>query len=242
MIVTLSTEDAHGEFEIDQVSTVVPTVKPVSVDDAERELVIVPGPETFTHTPTPAVGVLPAKVVEPVLTQTVWSTPAFAIDGNALPTIVTLSFELAQGGFEVVQRKTLFPTPKPVIVVAGFVGVVIVPDPLIKVHNPEPAVGVLAAIVAAELTHTVWSGPAAAIEGGEFTVIVTFEVEGEQGGLLIDHVNTVMPGLILVNPEFLKLGFASVPDPETMTQRPVPAVGALPAKKVEAVPVVAHNV
>lgn len=102
VIVTLSTEAAQGEFEIDHVNIVVPAVRPVSVDEAERELVIVPGPETFIHAPTPAVGVFPAKVVEPVLTQTVWFDPAFAMEGNALPTIVTLSLELAQEGLDVV--------------------------------------------------------------------------------------------------------------------------------------------
>jgi hypothetical protein len=61
----------------------------------------------------------------------------------------------AQGAFEVVHWKVLFPTPKPVIVVAGLVGVVIVPEPPIKVQSPEPAVVVLAAITAFELTQTV---------------------------------------------------------------------------------------
>lgn len=49
----------------------------------------------------------------------------------------------------------LLPTPKPVIVVTGLLGVVIVPAPLIKVQSPVPAVGVLAVIVALELTQTV---------------------------------------------------------------------------------------
>ena len=71
MIVTLSVVAVHGELEIDQVNTVVPTVNPVNVDVGESEFVIVPGPDTFIHSPTPAVGVFPAKVVEPVLTQTV---------------------------------------------------------------------------------------------------------------------------------------------------------------------------
>lgn len=71
MIVTLSVVAAHGELEIDHVNTVVPAVKPVRVDEAESELVIVPGPETLIQAPIPAVGVFPANVVEPVLTQIV---------------------------------------------------------------------------------------------------------------------------------------------------------------------------
>ncbi len=155
VIVTLSTEVVQGKFEIDQVSTVVPTVSPVNVDVGESEFVIVPGPDTFTQAPIPAVGVLPASVVDPVLTQIVWSTPALAMEGTALPTIIILSKVAVQGGLEMVHRKVLFPTPKPVMVVTGLVGVVIVPAPLTKVQSPEPAVGVLAAIVALELTQTV---------------------------------------------------------------------------------------
>jgi hypothetical protein len=71
VIVTLSVVARQGEFEIDQVKTVVPTVNPVNVDDAESELVIVPGPEIFIQAPTPAVGVFPVNVVDPELTQIV---------------------------------------------------------------------------------------------------------------------------------------------------------------------------
>lgn len=71
VIVTLSVVAAHGELDIDHVNTVVPEVNPVTVEEAESEFVIVPGPETLIHAPTPAVGVLPANVVEPVLTQIV---------------------------------------------------------------------------------------------------------------------------------------------------------------------------
>jgi hypothetical protein len=71
VMVTLSVVAAHGALEIDHVKTVVPAVNPVNVEDAESELVIVPGPETFIHVPTPAVGVFPANVVDPVLTQIV---------------------------------------------------------------------------------------------------------------------------------------------------------------------------
>ena len=156
--------------------------------------------------------------------------------------MMTSSKELAQGGFEVVHLNVLFPTPNPVMVVFGKVGEVIVPLPPIKVHAPEPAVGVFAAITALELTQTVWSGPAADTEGGALTVIVTLEVEEVQGGLLIDHVKTETPGLIFVNPEFLKRGFAIVPVPDTKTHKPEPAAGLLPARKVDAVPVVAQSV
>ena len=115
------------------------------------------------------------------------------------------------------------------------------PEPPINVQSPEPAVGVLAAIVALELTQTVWSGPAAAIDGGALTVIVTLDVDELQGELVIDQVRIVTPGEIPVTVVFLKSGFVIVPEPETKTQRPVPIAGLFPAKVVEAVPVVAQS-
>lgn len=242
VIVTLSTDDVQGKFEIDQVSTVVPTVSPVKVEFAVREFVMVPGPETFIQRPTPAVGVFPASVVEPVLTQTVWSTPAFAMEGTALPTIIMLSRRAAHGGFVIVQRKVLLPTPKPVIPEVGLVGVVIVPAPPIKVQSPVPAVGVLAAITAPELTQTVWSGPASEVDVIPLVVIVILETEEAQGGLLIDQVRTVTPGVNPVTVVFRTSGFVIVPEPETFTHKPVPIATTFPAKVAVAVPVVAQSV
>mgnify|MGYP001592676019 CR=1 FL=1 len=155
VMVMLAVDEVHGGLLIDQVSTVVPTVSPVTVVLATSEFVMVPGPETFIQLPTPAPGTFPAKVTEPVVTQIVWLGPALAIEGAATPVMVTLEIELAQGAFEIVHLKTLLPTPNPVIVVAGLVGVVIVPLPESNVHAPVPAVGVFAAIVAPPVTQTV---------------------------------------------------------------------------------------
>lgn len=68
---------------------------------------------------------------------------------------MTLEIEFAQGGFEMVHLKTFAPIPKPVIVVAGLVGLVIVPLPEIRVHDPVPMAGVLALIVAPAVVQTV---------------------------------------------------------------------------------------
>ena len=58
-------------------------------------------------------------------------------------------FELdeAQGAFEMVQAKILFPTPKPVIEVVGDNEFEIVPTPEIKVQTPVPATAVFPFIV-----------------------------------------------------------------------------------------------
>ena len=123
----------------------------------------------------------------------------------------------------------LFPTPSPVISEVGLLGETIVPDPPIKIHCPVPAVGVFAAIVAVELTQTVWSGPAAAIDVSARVVIVMLETEEAQGGLLIDQVRTVNPGVNPVTVVFLISGFVIVPEPETFTHKPVPVTTTLPA-------------
>mgnify|MGYP003394699347 CR=1 FL=1 len=87
--------------------------------------------------------------------QTVWLDPALEIEGGAIPVMVTLEIELAQGGFEIVHLKTFAPTPGPVIVVEGDNEFVIVPDPEIKVHAPVPITGVFAAMVAPAVVQTV---------------------------------------------------------------------------------------
>ncbi len=50
----------------------------------------------------------------------------------------------AQGAFEMVHANTLFPKPKPVILVFGSNEFVITPVPETKVHAPEPTTAVLA--------------------------------------------------------------------------------------------------
>ena len=78
------------------------------------------------------------------------------------------------------------PAPIPVIVVAGEVGVVIVPVPLINVQSPVPIIGVFAAMVAF-VPQTVWLGPAAAVVGPPVLVMVAWEEEDGQGALEIVH-------------------------------------------------------
>ena len=109
--------------------------------------------------------------------------PAAAV-GVAFLAITTSSKLAVQGAFDIVHLKVFAPTPSAVIPEVGLPGIVIDPAPLIKVHTPVPTVAVLPASVAV-VAQTVWSGPALAIAGGGLTVIVTLEVEGVHGGLLI---------------------------------------------------------
>lgn len=72
-MVMLETEDAHGRFVIDHVSTVCPGEIFVTVVFLRRGFVIVPVPETNTQTPLPTVGAFPARVAftVPVVAQSV---------------------------------------------------------------------------------------------------------------------------------------------------------------------------
>lgn len=113
---------------------------------AERELVIVPLPETNVHAPVPTPGVLAFIVVVGEDMQSVWFEPALEIFGTCLTTIVIVETDGAQGAFEIVHANTLFPNPNPVIAVVGESEFVIVPLPETKVHTPVPTVAEFAAI------------------------------------------------------------------------------------------------
>src|SRR6266496_294633 len=71
--------------------------------------------------------------------------------------MVTL-LESAQVPLVIFHLNVFAPVPKLVTVVSGSVGVVIVPVPLIKLHNPVPTIAALAAIVV--VAQTVCAGPA----------------------------------------------------------------------------------
>ena len=80
--------------------------------------------------------------------------------------IAIVAEEAVQGAFEMVQAKIFVPKAKPVIVVLGRVGFVIVPEPETKVHKPVPTVAVFAAIVVVgEEIQSVWLEPALAVVG-----------------------------------------------------------------------------
>ena len=63
--------------------------------------------------------------------------PAFAIVGTSFTIIAIVEVELAQGKFEIVHWKIFVPIARPVIVVEGLFGVVIVPLPDNKVQIPD---------------------------------------------------------------------------------------------------------
>ncbi len=80
--------------------------------------------------------------------------------------MVTFELEGAQGELEIVQAKTLFPKPNPVIDVVGDNELVMTPVPDTKVQTPVPTVAAFAVMnVFGLVIHKVWFVPAFAIVG-----------------------------------------------------------------------------
>jgi hypothetical protein len=167
--------------------------------------------------------------------------------GLALTVMATVDVEFAHGAFAIDHWNTYVPAVvKPVMVVVAEPGVVIVPvtGPEICDHVPVPTAGVLPAIVTLPtLVQIVCGGPALAVVGAGFTVIVTLDVEGVHGALAIDHWNTYAPAV--VKPFMVVVGepgvtIVPVTGPEICDHVPVPVVGVLPAMITD--PVVAQIV
>lgn len=75
-------EAAHGAFEMVHWKIFVPNPKPVIDVVGERELVIVPLPETKVQTPVPTVAAFAAINVFGLVIHNVWLVPALAIVGT----------------------------------------------------------------------------------------------------------------------------------------------------------------
>lgn len=148
------------------------------------------GPLVTVHAPVPTDGVLAANVALAV-EQMVWLMPAFEAVGSKETTISTSSVLTGQAPLVIVQRSVaVAPGTNPVRPETGDEGVVMVAVPETTLQLPVPITGVLPESVAIVTLQSVWSGPAFEGVGGSSTVIVTFEVLGVHGALVIVHVNT----------------------------------------------------
>ena len=131
------------------------------------------------------------------------------------------------------------------IVVVAEPGVVMVAvaGPLTWVQVPVPVAAVLPAMVALPpVAQIVWSGPALAVVGGAFTVMITSSVEAEQGLLVavqrkVRAPAVVRPVMVVVGEDALVM-VAAVPP--TWLHEPVPVVIVLAARVT--VPVVVQMV
>ena len=139
-----------------------PRLNPVIPELGNPGVVIDPPPERTVHVPIPTNGIFPFNVEIDV--HIVESFPAIAGVANVLTVTTMVSNVGTHVPFEMVQRNSFIPILKPVIVVVGKVGFVIIPVPETIVHKPVPTIGVLAfKVVAAEQIRK--SAPAFAIVG-----------------------------------------------------------------------------
>jgi hypothetical protein len=106
--------------------------------------------------------------------------------------IVTLLILGGHTPLVIVQLKTYTPGTRPVTVVFGEFGFVIVdPEgPLTYAHIPVPDIGAFPASVTVVAAHNVWAGPATDVVGAGLTMICTVEALEGQTPLLIVHLNT----------------------------------------------------
>ena len=123
--------------------------------------------------------------------------------------------------------KTFTPNPNPVTPLVESVGVVTIPAPEIKLHNPVPMVGVFAAMVAV-VAQTVWLFPAKDTVGFGSRIMATVEIDGGQTPLLMVHCNTFVPTDIAVMPVTFKVVVVIITKPEITVQLPVPTPGKFP--------------
>ena len=138
---------AHPTVPILHCKIFVPTPKLVTVVVGEFGAVIVPVPEAKDHVPVPTAGLFPFNAAVGELIQTVWFDPAKAGLGNGSMVITILAADCGQTPLLIVHKKIFWPKPKFVTVVVPEVGVVIIPGPNTRVHNPVPTVGIFPAIV-----------------------------------------------------------------------------------------------
>jgi len=140
--------------------------------------------------------------------------------------MITLTKEAAQTPFEMVQRKTLFPTESPETPDVGEVALSKIAVPEITDQSPVPVVGELAESEALD-EQIVWSVPASAVVGFSSTRIVISSKETVQVPFEIVQRKILFP---TDSPETLVLArfaLSKMAVPEITDQKPVPIVGEM---------------
>ena len=129
---------------------------------------------------------------------------------------------------------TFIPRPIPVTVVVGLLIDVITALPLIILQVPTPLVGVFAAnVVVGFKIQSVWLGPALAMLGAGFTIIVIVDnVKGQAPLLVILHCKIFVPKLKPLTIVVGLFALLKVPLPVIILHVPVPLVGVLAANVV----------
>jgi hypothetical protein len=142
--------------------------------------------------------------------------------------MITSSVLEEQVPLEMVQRNVFAPTPSPVTMEVALDAEVIVPVPLTRLHAPVPEAATFPAIVAEDVVHTLWSGPALAVVGTEKPVMITSSVLGVHPPLEMVQRKVFAPPPSPVTAEVALVEVVIVPVPLTRLHTPVPVVGTFP--------------
>ena len=161
-ITTVSLEDWQAPFEMVQTRVAFPIANPLTAEVGLPGVTIFAVPDATVQRPVPTLGALPSKVVTE--SHNAWSGPAMAVVGIPSRVITTSSVDAVHPPLVMVQRKVFEPIPNPETPEAGFVALVIVPEPPTNDHIPVPTEGEFPASVAV-VAQTFWSGPALAVVG-----------------------------------------------------------------------------
>ena len=216
--------------------TLFPSDNPLTVVVGLLELVNIAEPDITLQLPVPVVGVLAAKVVEPVVIQIVWLGPAFAmLDAGSTWMVIVLEVDEQVPAEVILHCKILFPNDKPETVVVGLLELVNIAEPDITLHEPVPIVGVFAArVVDPVVIQIVWLGPEfAMLDAGSTWIVMALEVDEQVPAEVILHCKILFPN---DKPETVVLGLFELVKtalPLTTDQLPVPVVGVLAANVVE---------
>ena len=144
--------------------------------------------------------------------------------------MVTSSEDGVHVPFDIVHLKIFIPFASAVAVDEGFEGLVIVPEPLIKVHVPVPVPEEAVSPESITLVpQTVWSDPALAVVGKLSEVTVISSIVGVHVPFEMVHLNVFVP---LLKPVIEVVGlteFVNIPLPLIRDQAPVPADGKFAA-------------
>lgn len=210
---------------IDQTKVFTPMLIPFTPGLAEDVEVNVPLPATTAHIPVPIAGTFPFK--EDEVEQIVESNPAFATVGNGSIMKSTVSEEIGQVPFVIVQAKVFIPILIPVIPELEEVAEVKLDVPVTTVHIPVPIRGIFP-FKDDELEQILESMPASATVGNGSTKIVIVSVELIQIPFEIVQTNVFVPMLNPVTPEVGEAGEVIVAAPAITVHIPVPTVGIFP--------------
>src|SRR6218665_3611054 len=229
MVTLLALPGAQGLVS-DQVSTLRPTAKFVTVVVGLLTLAIVPLPWVITQVPMPPVGVCAARTALAVTAQTVWLDPALAVLGTPTTTIWIVAVLLGQAPpFPMLHCNIFVPTFSVTWVLARL-GLAKVPPPCRNDHArlSKPINGVLADTDMTELVmQTVWLGVVIdAVVGAGLTEIVTTPRVIPHAPFCIFHWSRLLPSARLVTVLFPALGLVTMAGPPSSTvQKLGPTVG-----------------